>query len=81
MTATYDPGRVHEGAVLLAGFIPGAGMTFFKTEAEALHWLLQPLERGGYAPRPNRRIIRFQVANLEQLEAELPPAPYLRSKT
>jgi hypothetical protein len=75
---TYDPGRVHEGTVLLAGYVPGGGLTFFRTDAEALRWLLQPLETGGYAFRPGRRVIRFQVTNLESLSAVLPAAPYLK---
>lgn len=78
MTDTYDPGRVSEGAVLLAGLVPGGGMAMFRTEAEALRWLLQPLETGGYARRPGRQVVRFQVAHLTRLEAVLPPAPYLK---
>jgi hypothetical protein len=77
VTVTYDPGRVAEGTVLLAGQVVGAGMTFFRTEAEALKWLLQPLDKGGFAVRPGRRIVRFQVAELTELRPVLPPGPYL----
>lgn len=76
----YDPGSLCEGTVLLAGHVPGGGLTMFRDEREALRWLLQPLDTGGYTVRPGRRIVRFQVAHLTELKAVLPPAPCLEER-
>ncbi len=73
----YTPGNLYEGAVLLAGYVHGAGLTMLRSDEEAVRWQLEP---DGRTARPGRQVVRFQVANLERFSVEVPPLPYLKAK-
>lgn len=73
---TYDVSGVPaEGAVRLAGWLPGAtGLVFFATEEQAIAWLC---DRNGQ-PIPHRAVFSVQFGPVARYQLVVPPGPYLK---